>query len=322
MPKFLEGHSRPVAQGIVSDILFEVLRWGASPVLGWTIKQGAVYFFSISTGWAITIWIAATVVLISLATILKRKYGTMESNSDALGNTAKPAIGGSERPININIDNKPVFHNSPHIDQRPINYQTQQQTQQWSAPPVLESPAIEPLKVKPREMFVTPLGEVTDSPTSFGEANQKAFVAIADLYRAPDRYHEAFVDVSARILFYLNRDELDRVDNGFWFKSPRHHIQFKPGDTRKLVVGVFGDDCILPYDGKFKPLEATYDTNEKYFELNPRPLVAKELRVVVEIIGVSPRSVTVLSMSVDYKVELSPLVFTHINTRYHDLRLA
>jgi hypothetical protein len=160
-------------------------------------------------------------------------------------------------------------------------------------------------------MYVTRYGEVTDVEESFlGEANRKLLVAIADFRRVADRYQETSVGISTRILFYDGPVEEYRVNDGFWFRSERHRAYFGPGDTRRLVVAIFDDGFLMPYDGKFKTTRPRSVSKHNYFEVYDNKLRAEKLRVIVELVGVSPKNVTVLSISARYELTLNPPEFT------------
>jgi hypothetical protein len=146
--------------------------------------------------------------------------------------------------------------------------------------------------------------------------HKRLLVAIADFLRGPDKYTEAFVDIRARILFYKGASEEHCIPDGFWFGSERHHARFETGDSRWLVIGILGEGFVLPYEGRFRPIEATYETNEKYFELNSNKLEGDRFRVVVKLIGVNPTRVVVFSITACYDLGLRPPDFKFVRAHY------
>jgi hypothetical protein len=310
LSEFLRQRLQAYTDNTVPALLFT----GGAVAVGWFIQTyGPIWGLDPKMALVLA-WVVALAVVLGLSALLKPKdrHGAISPEKDQL--EPRPA-----QPINIQIQNSPTFNNNPQIDQHPINYQTQEQTQRQQVE-VKSLPIIRPLEVKARDMFVTPLGEVTDSPESlFGDKNIKRPVAIADFQRVADRYSEPFVNVRTRIVFMDGQVEEYRIDDGFWFKSERHNTQFQPGDTRRLVIAVWGDGVVVPYQGKFKPVEATFITKLKYFEIDHNGLATEELRVIVEVVGVSPRGVTVLSMSAEYLLALNPAGFTLVDVRRHDL---
>ena len=104
--------------------------------------------------------------------------------------------------------------------------------------------------------------------------------------------------------------ETHPINDALWFKSERHRKNFQIGDTNKLVIGFINDRTFYPYEGRFRPFEATYETDEKYFEWKGTPLKGQCFIVKVELIGTNFQRKAIYDRTVLYKVNTNPPNFT------------
>jgi hypothetical protein len=172
------------------------------------------------------------------------------------------------------------------------------------------APSIIPLSPKIDPVFVTPLGEATDQAESFEYQNQKLPVAIAELYREADQFPEREVSVRAHIIFFdVEGEQVHRINDAHWWKAQRHHTSFEVGDTRKLVVALLHNGIVIPYQGKWLPIEATFETDEKFFKMESDGLSGNEFRVDIQLIGKSSSGLPVLNSEISYELISSPPSF-------------
>jgi hypothetical protein len=81
------------------------------------------------------------------------------------------------------------------------------------------------------------------------------------------------------------------------------------GDTRKLVVALIHNGVVIPYQGKWLPIEATFETDEKFFKMESDGLSGNEFRVDIQLIGKSSSGLPVLNSEISYELISSPPSF-------------
>ena len=77
---------------------------------------------------------------------------------------------------------------------------------------------------------------------------------------------------------------------------------------RRLIVGIIRHGEVYPYEGNFRPVEATYETDEKYFELTSELLQGRQFQIVVELIAVNG-SRTIFEDRMEYELKVEPPTF-------------
>jgi hypothetical protein len=295
MSVFLRERGQAYADNAVATLLLV----GGSVAVGWLINHFAPLWGLDPSVAFILAWVVALLVAVALSLLLKPKTYTPEA--ERLG--ARVAEGG--------IVNAPHFEFNPRIEVNPSfnQSQTQRQSQTQQQPPI-SPPSITPIEARVREVYVTPLGEATDETESFDVSNTKLPVALIDFYRGADNSPEPFVDVRGHISFFNPAGErVYRINDAHWWKARRHHKTFEPGDSRRMVVAIISNGRVIPYEGRFKAIEATYETDEKYFELTSEPLEGDRLRVRVELIG-TRGSVQTFNDSTGYDLTTNPPALT------------
>jgi hypothetical protein len=290
---------------------------GVAVAGGWAVNHfGPVLGLDPRVAWVLA-WLVGLVIAIGFSLLLKpRNRKRNESEQQFPSIEVSPQISPAISPVISQHVEAPKYeapkYEAPRIDIKIDNtsssHQSQAQSQQQSA---FVPPRIDAHPALMRESFVTLSGEVTNQPKFFDEENRKLPVAFAPLYRGADRSTEPFVDVRGHITFLdENGTQVFRINDAWWYRSQRHHATFEPGDSRRFVVAIIETGSVVPYEGRFKSLETTYVSNEKFFCLeNTERLEGNRFHVVIDWIG-TRGGLTTTDGSADYDLVVNPPSFT------------
>jgi hypothetical protein len=294
MPKLLEGHTRPVAQNLIASFIFEALRFGGSPVVGWLAKRFTEVYFGISTGWAITIWVVVGTLFALLLTLAKHRLQRGETSTRPVASNPIPVAPPALPPITISPTISPVFNNSPRIDQRPVNYQTQEHVQQQSLGSVALDPVFE-CEDDPRVVIygidgrtselvrqspTVPLSEIPDYMTIMK-------TVLIPIYYRPERGVDHTVYLSAHVIFHSpERIRLKRVVFGIWDGDPlQSSKRIQTGTTLDLIAAMvpMGAESVFGAEYHQEAYE-TYMGKDVYEAPRLVPVQGRDLLLDVELL--------------------------------------
>jgi hypothetical protein len=246
--------------------------------LGWLIQSYGPTL-GLDPKWAFGIaWLVALAVAVGANFLLKPKPKRQSSETQA---QIPPAT-----PININIENKPVFENK--VDQRVIDYQSQAQsqsnivTQSTSASPEIECVDCY-FTQETLSAHWNRLGQSTGKPCR---------AALAEFYLKPIPGADPWIELRTQLVFYGANDDtrLQRVRDGVWMEQGNViQMPMQTGDTRRLVIALEFEDGFTTYEyaeqRSDRPRITTTGIYHHFLVPALSPLSENDLKVRVGVTG-------------------------------------
>jgi hypothetical protein len=221
---------------------------GGSVAIGWLIQTyGHIWGLDPKVAFVLA-WVVALVVALGLNILLKPKSKPEQEQKQVSSVRETPPLTPPQ-PININIDNKPVFNNSPHIDQRPVNYQTQSQSQDQSIDAAPRDPVFEFTDDARLPLYGINWETkqiIRESPSVNDIAQLPDYITVAHailmpFYYRPNRGVDHTVYLSAHVSVFTpdKKVRLKRIIGGIWDGDPfKSSSRIQTGHTLELLMAL------------------------------------------------------------------------------------